>query len=87
MVSLEPRKKDKNKSKFVKPGPIYSEDGIPYDYIIIIDSGSKGLRVFVYNWLNPAAALNKTLDMSVVLKKPNLNLIKRYSVALSLIHI
>ncbi|ODQ79280.1 hypothetical protein BABINDRAFT_16514, partial [Babjeviella inositovora NRRL Y-12698] len=27
--------------------------GIPYDYIVIIDAGSKGSRVFVYHWLNP----------------------------------
>lgn len=46
-----------------KKGPIYKDD-IPYDYIVIIDAGSKGSRVFVYNWLNPAVSLEKGYNMA-----------------------
>lgn len=43
-------------------GPETSPQGIPYDYIVIIDAGSKGLRVYVYNWLNPQHALAAGMD-------------------------
>ncbi|GMG19810.1 unnamed protein product [Ambrosiozyma monospora] len=33
-----------------KKGAIKDENGIPYNYIIIIDAGSKGTRAYVYNW-------------------------------------
>lgn len=45
--------------KTISPGPITNNEGIPYDYIVIVDSGSKGLRVYVYNWLNPQIALER----------------------------
>ncbi|KAK6455678.1 nucleoside diphosphatase [Scheffersomyces xylosifermentans] len=73
---LSPRKK---KLKPVKPGPLYSEDGIPYDYIVVIDAGSKGSRVYVYNWLNPAVALEKKHNLAEAYSKPKLNLLKRFS--------
>ena len=63
---LVPRGKKKGK---VRQGPIYSEDNIPYDYIIIIDSGSKGSRVYVYNWLNPTYALNAGLNLRDITKE------------------
>ncbi|EGV60697.1 hypothetical protein PSN45_001526 [Yamadazyma tenuis] len=48
----------------MKKGPIANSDNIPYDYIVIIDSGSKGSRVFVYNWLNPSHALKGSVDLN-----------------------
>lgn len=52
------------KKKVIKPGPVYSKERIPYDYIVIIDSGSKGSRVYVYNWLNPEHALAAGYDVA-----------------------
>ncbi|KAG5419278.1 hypothetical protein I9W82_003045 [Candida metapsilosis] len=63
---LSPRKKKKNegsKKKPLKAGPEVSKNGIPYDYIVIIDAGSKGSRVHVYNWLNPSMALERHVDL------------------------
>lgn len=48
-------------------GPETSPEGIPYDYIVIIDAGSKGLRVYVYNWLNPQHALAAGKDLQTTL--------------------
>ncbi|QPG74910.1 hypothetical protein FOA43_002248 [Brettanomyces nanus] len=33
-------------------GPSFDSNGIPYNYIIIIDAGSKGSRAYIYNYLN-----------------------------------
>ncbi|CUM67514.1 uncharacterized protein PRCAT00005213001 [Priceomyces carsonii] len=66
---------DTGKATKRNPGPIYSKEGIPYDYIVIIDSGSKGSRVFIYNWLNPTHAINAGIDFDNV--KLSLKLLKR----------
>lgn len=66
----------REKAAQVKPGPVTSSEGIPYDYIVIIDSGSKGSRVYVYNWLNPEHALEAGIDVS---KGPKLNLVRRFA--------
>lgn len=65
--------------KSPQPGPVYLEDNIPYDYIVIIDSGSSGSRVYVYNWLNPLAVLNKSGDFTEM-PKPNVRLVHREDV-------
>lgn len=44
----------------VDPGPTHNKDGIPYDYIIIIDSGSSGSRAYIYNWLRPLELIRST---------------------------
>ncbi|PSK36320.1 hypothetical protein C7M61_004144 [Candidozyma pseudohaemuli] len=64
---------DKRKKKFtLKPGPLVSKDNIPYDYLVMIDAGSKGSRVYVYNWLNPKHALEAGLDLQ---NSPKVNLV------------
>lgn len=62
----------------VEPGPVTSKDNIPYDYIIIIDSGSLGSRVYIYNWLNPQHALAAGTDFN---KAPKVNLVRRFAVS------
>lgn len=66
--------------KSPQPGPVYLDDNIPYDYIVIIDSGSSGSRVYVYNWLNPLAVLNKSGDFTEM-PKPEVRLVHREEVA------
>lgn len=66
----------RKKSKNIKLGPVKNKQGIPYDYIVIIDSGSKGSRVYVYNWLNPQYALEAGVDLSL---GPRPKLVKRFS--------
>lgn len=58
----------------IKPGPVANKDGIPYDYIVVIDSGSKGSRVYVYNWLNPQHVYEAGVDLS---RRPELTLVRR----------
>jgi Golgi apyrase len=67
MVALSQRKKG-------KMGPVKSKTGVPYDYIVIVDSGSKGLRVFVYNWPNPSHVLGDILSEDAV-KRAGLQLV------------
>ncbi|GME82282.1 unnamed protein product [Ambrosiozyma monospora] len=43
-------KKNTSSNKNPQKGAIKDENGIPYNYIIIIDAGSKGTRAYVYNW-------------------------------------
>ncbi|KAI5952567.1 hypothetical protein KGF54_003434 [Candida jiufengensis] len=57
-------KRKKTKKKHVRPGPIFSENGIPYDYIVVIDAGSKGSRVHVYNWLSPYKSMEKGQNLN-----------------------
>lgn len=54
-------KKDK-----VPTGPSIDSDGVPYNYIVIIDAGSKGSRVYVYNYLDTGYLFkNKLLDKKI----------------------
>lgn len=69
-------KQSKRKAKQIKPGPVTNKEGIPYDYIVVIDSGSKGSRAYVYNWLNPQHALEAGIDLS---KGPHINLVREAS--------
>ncbi|ODV97389.1 hypothetical protein PACTADRAFT_49110 [Pachysolen tannophilus NRRL Y-2460] len=56
-------------------GPVKNSEGIPYNYIIIIDAGSKGSRAYIYNWLDAKTIYSKTIDDDREdLKKKNLNL-------------
>lgn len=68
-------KQNKNKS-----GPVANKQGIPYDYIVIVDAGSKGSRVFVYNWLNPAEALRNGFDLNEPKRFQDFKLVKRVEV-------
>lgn len=54
----------REKKKKINPGPVYSKDNIPYDYVVMIDAGSKGSRVYIYNWLNPKHALDAGIDLT-----------------------
>lgn len=65
--------------KSPKPGPVYLDDNLPYDYIVIIDSGSSGSRVYVYNWLNPLAILQKGGDFTEM-PRPDVRLVHREDV-------
>lgn len=58
----------------IKTGPVTNKEGIPYDYIVVIDSGSKGSRVYIYNWLNPQHALEAGFNVS---QGPQLNLVRK----------
>ncbi|SGZ56446.1 CIC11C00000002143 [Sungouiella intermedia] len=60
----------------IKTAPVANKDGIPYDYLVVIDSGSKGSRVYVYNWLNPQHALEAGIDLSL---GPRLNLVREFT--------
>lgn len=66
----------KEKVKQIKTGPVTNKDGIPYDYIVVIDSGSKGSRAHVYNWLNPQHALESGYDLT---QSPKIKLVRRFS--------
>lgn len=58
----------RKKTQNIKPGPVKTKDGIPLDYIVIIDAGSNASRVYVYNWLNPEHALRAGLDVAAMSK-------------------
>lgn len=58
----------KNKKITLSHGPVTNEKNVPFDYFVVIDAGSKGSRVFVYNWLNPKEALDRGADLSYVPK-------------------
>lgn len=75
MSSVQARKLKTDRKK-IKPGPVRSPDGIPYDYIVIIDAGSHGSRAYIYNWLNPKHALDSNIDLG---KTHRLNLVRRVS--------
>ena len=45
----EHRKKKKKDQKF---GPLKDADGTPYNYIVVLDAGSTGTRVYVYTYLD-----------------------------------
>lgn len=74
--SLVVRKPEKK----VKEGPLLSKENIPYDYIVIIDAGSKGSRVYIYNWLNPLHILKNGLSLHEVKDNKNFQLVKRLSI-------
>lgn len=74
MDFLEPRKQ----KKVITPGPIESKEGIPYDYIVVIDAGSKGSRVYVYNWLNPVHILQNDIDLNDIADNRELKLVRRF---------
>lgn len=74
MTSLKPRKQ----KKILQPGPIESKEGVPYDYIVVIDAGSKGSRVYIYNWLNPLHVLNNDLDFYEISKKKDFKLVRKF---------
>ncbi|KAG7660509.1 uncharacterized protein J8A68_005928 [[Candida] subhashii] len=78
MTALGKRKNKTGKSLKSKQAPLYSKDGIPYDYIIIIDAGSKGSRVYVYNWLNPTAALENGINLNRNNPLERVKLVRRF---------
>lgn len=45
-------------------GPVLGPHGVPYDYIVVIDAGSKGSRVHVYHWPNPLAGMRLHANFS-----------------------
>lgn len=51
-------------------GPVFNEDNIPYDYIIIIDSGSKGSRAYIYNSLSSQYLVDNDIPISKILQTP-----------------
>lgn len=46
-----------------KKGPVSNKEGVPYDYIIIVDLGSKGLRAYIYNWLSSQYLVDQGVDV------------------------
>lgn len=66
----------KEKVKQIKTGPVTNKEGIPYDYIVVIDSGSKGSRAHVYSWLNPQHALESGYDLT---QSPKIKLVRSFS--------
>lgn len=74
MDFLEPRKQ----KKLITPGPVESKEGIPYDYIVVIDAGSKGSRVYVYNWLNPVHIFQNDVDLNDIAENKELKLVRRF---------
>lgn len=62
--------------KAPKQGPIYLDQKVPYDYFVVIDAGSSGSRVYVYNWPNPLAILHSGGDFS----SPDVRLVHREDV-------
>lgn len=61
-------------------GPLKNHQGIPLDYIVIIDSGSKGSRVYVYNWLNPYFAINSGFNLNEFKSFKDFSLVERFDI-------
>lgn len=68
----------RKKAAQVDAGPVTSSAGLPYDYIIVIDAGSLGSRVYVYHWINPQHALAAGIDL---VGAPHVSLVKRFEVS------
>ncbi|CDK25716.1 unnamed protein product [Kuraishia capsulata CBS 1993] len=65
------------KRKSNKQGPVLDKSGIPYNYIVVIDAGSKGSRAYVYNWLDPESLVSADEDKGPA---PRVELLKRIDI-------
>lgn len=52
---------DDDDDKVVK-GPSTDENGVPYNYLTIIDAGSSGSRIHIFNWLSSRASSEERDD-------------------------
>lgn len=58
-------------------GPLLSDDGLPLNYLVVIDAGSTGLRVYVYSYLDPVV-LQKVPKAPKLPKLPQLHYNKKW---------
>lgn len=59
MPLLQPRESEQAGSARRTAAPVYDNDELPYNYIVVIDAGSKGSRAYVYAWESAKHHLGK----------------------------
>lgn len=58
MPALQPKNRSSTLSSLITSAPINDENNFPYNYIVVIDAGSRGSTAYIYSWKSMKYYLN-----------------------------